>query len=70
MAVNVNIPVIAKLIFSNYADWSHDIKLHLAERDAWGIVKGTKVKPGAKPENASLIRDYDKRSRVNNNNKS
>ena len=62
MAVNVNIPVIEKLNFLNYVGWSHDIKFQLAERDAWVIVKGIKVRPEAKSENVSLIRDYDKQS--------
>ena len=62
MPANVKIPVIEKLNFSNYADWSPDIKFQLAERDAQGIVKGIEVRPEAEPENASVIRDFDKRS--------
>ena len=60
MAVNVNIPAIEKLNLSNYAGWSRDIKFQLAEWDSWCIIKGTKVRPKVKPENASLIRDSEK----------
>ena len=55
MAVNIHIPFIEKLNFSNYAGRSHDIKFQLAERNAWGIVKGTEVRSEAKPKNASLM---------------
>ena len=50
MAVNVNIPITEKSSFFYYAGWSRDIKFQLTERNAWGIVKGTKVRPEVKPK--------------------